>query len=174
MLLVTGRIRSPGGRVASPSGYPVRVHHSTSTPHPQLRICNSNRNRNRKEYESMPHLLVDYDAALQESFDRRRFARELHSLAARTADGVTIESCKTRFRRIDESVIAYDEPGQALVHVELAILPGRTAETKSALSQAILDLVRSHTESVPGVTVHASVDIRDLSDAYVKQVVPAK
>ncbi|WP_066934738.1 5-carboxymethyl-2-hydroxymuconate Delta-isomerase [Streptomyces sp. NBRC 110611] len=121
----------------------------------------------------MPHILVDYDAALQESFDRRRFARELHSLAAKTADGITIESCKTRFRRVDETVIAHDEPGQALIHVELAILPGRTAETKSALSQSILDLVRSHTASVPGVTVHASVDIRDLSDAYIKQVTPA-
>lgn len=121
----------------------------------------------------MPHILVDYDASLQELFDRRRFARELHSLAAETVDGLTVETCKTRFRRVDEAVIAHGEPGQALIHVEFAILPGRTAQTKKALSQAVLDLVRSHTASVTGVAVHASVDITDLSTAYVKHVAPA-
>ncbi|MGW1373263.1 5-carboxymethyl-2-hydroxymuconate Delta-isomerase [Streptomyces sp. NPDC002446] len=121
----------------------------------------------------MPHILVDYDEALQKSFDRPRFARELHSLAAKTVDGITVESCKTRFRRVDEAVIAHGEPGQALIHVEFAILPGRTAEAKVALGQAVLDLVRSHTASVPGVAVHASVDVRDLGAAYAKHVAPA-
>ncbi|MGP8296616.1 5-carboxymethyl-2-hydroxymuconate Delta-isomerase [Streptomyces inhibens] len=121
----------------------------------------------------MPHILVEYDEALQGSFDRRRFALELHSLAAKTVDGITIESCKTRFRCVDEAVIAHGEPAQALIHVEFALLPGRTTEAKSALSQAVLELVRSHTASVPGTTIHASVDVRDLGAAYSKHVAPA-
>ncbi|MFE0378125.1 5-carboxymethyl-2-hydroxymuconate Delta-isomerase [Streptomyces inhibens] len=121
----------------------------------------------------MPHILVEYDEALQGSFDRRRFALELHSLAAKTVDGITIESCKTRFRCVDEAVIAHGEPEQALIHVDFAILPGRTTEIKSALSQAVLELVRSHTASVPGTAVHASVDVRDLDAAYSKHVAPA-
>lgn len=121
----------------------------------------------------MPHILVDYDAALQDVFDRRRFALELHSLAAKTVDGITVESCKTRFRRVDEAVIAHGEPGQALIHVEFAILPGRTTDTKSALSRAVLDLVRSHTAAAPGLAVHASVDVCDLGAAYAKHLAPA-
>ncbi|MGG7569111.1 5-carboxymethyl-2-hydroxymuconate Delta-isomerase [Streptomyces sirii] len=122
----------------------------------------------------MPHILVDYDEALQESFDRRGFARELHKLAAETVDGITVESCKTRFRRVDEAVIAHDEPGHALIHVEFAILPGRSTPTKSALSRAVLDLLRRHTASATAVAVHASVDIRDLSEAYANHVAPAR
>ncbi|MEW1751634.1 5-carboxymethyl-2-hydroxymuconate Delta-isomerase [Streptomyces angustmyceticus] len=118
----------------------------------------------------MPHITVDYDAPLDGFFDRRCFARELHTLAAKTVDGITVESCKTRFRRVDEAVIADGEPGQALIHIDFAILPGRTTETKAALSQAVLDLVRSHTAAVPDTVVHASVDVSDLSGAYRKHV----
>ncbi|KPC58830.1 5-carboxymethyl-2-hydroxymuconate Delta-isomerase [Streptomyces chattanoogensis] len=121
----------------------------------------------------MPQILVDYDATLQDFLDRRRFARELHALAAQTVDGITVESCKTRFRCVDEAVIAHDEPQQSLIHVDFAILPGRTTEAKSALSRAVLDLVSSHTASATGVTVHASVDVRDLDASYTKRVVPA-
>ncbi|MEU9114531.1 isomerase [Streptomyces sp. NPDC048483] len=121
----------------------------------------------------MPHILVDYDATLQEFLDRRRFAHELHALAAKTVDGITVESCKTRFRCVDEVVIAHDEPQHALIHVDFAILPGRTTETKSVLSRAVLDLVSSHTAAASGVTVHASVDVRDLDGSYTKREAPA-
>ncbi|UWS70046.1 hypothetical protein [Streptomyces noursei] len=73
----------------------------------------------------MPHILVDHDASLREALDPRRFAHALHALAAETVDGITVESCKTRFRCVDEAVIAHDEPQQALVHVDFAILPGQ-------------------------------------------------
>ncbi|MFH8681013.1 5-carboxymethyl-2-hydroxymuconate Delta-isomerase [Streptomyces lydicus] len=118
----------------------------------------------------MPHILVEYDRALLEVLDRRRFALELHALAARTVDGITVESCKTRFRCPEEVVIAHGDPQQALIHIELAILPGRTPQTRSALGAAVLQLVRRHTASASGVAVHASVDVRELTAAYAKHV----
>ncbi|WP_043262998.1 isomerase [Streptomyces sp. CT34] len=120
----------------------------------------------------MPHILIDHDATLREVLDRRRFAHELHALAAKTVDGITVESCKTRFRCVDDVVIAHGEPQQALIHVDFAILPGRTTETKTLLSQAVLDLVRTHTAAATGLTVHASVEVRDLDAAYAKHVKP--
>ncbi|OLZ66427.1 isomerase [Streptomyces sp. IMTB 2501] len=122
----------------------------------------------------MPHIVVDHDATLLEYLDRRRFARELHALAARTVEGITVESCKTRFRCVDEAVIAHDEPQRALVHVDFAILPGRTTETKSELGRAVIDLLRSHTAAATDVTVHASVEVRDLDAAYTNHVTPAR
>ncbi|SHL45287.1 5-carboxymethyl-2-hydroxymuconate Delta-isomerase [Streptomyces yunnanensis] len=121
----------------------------------------------------MPHILVDHDATLREFLDTRRFAHELHALAAKTVDGITIESCKTRFRCVEEVVIAHDAPRQSLIHVDFAILPGRTTETKTALGQAVLDLVRAHTAAATQLTVHASVEVRDLDAAYTKHVTPA-
>ncbi|MGD3112839.1 5-carboxymethyl-2-hydroxymuconate Delta-isomerase [Streptomyces sp. YGL11-2] len=118
----------------------------------------------------MPHILIDHDATLREVLDRRRFARELHALAAKTVDGITVESCKTRFRCVDDVVIAHDEPQHALIHVEFAILPGRSTETKTLLSQVVLDLVRTHTAAATGLTVHASVEVRDLDASYAKHV----
>ncbi|MCB5909048.1 5-carboxymethyl-2-hydroxymuconate Delta-isomerase [Streptomyces pinistramenti] len=119
----------------------------------------------------MPHILVSYDTSLHDVLDRRRFARDLHALAAQTVDGVTVESCKTRFQRVEETVIADDEPGQALIHLEFALLPGRTAQVKTALSRATLELLRQHTAAAPDtLVVHASVDVTDLDAAYTKHV----
>ncbi|MFI1198393.1 5-carboxymethyl-2-hydroxymuconate Delta-isomerase [Streptomyces sp. NPDC020883] len=121
----------------------------------------------------MPHILVDHDATLREFLDSRRFAHELHTLAAKTIDGITVESCKTRFRCVEDVVIAHDAPQQALIHVDFAILPGRSTETKTTLSQAVLDLVRAHTAAATHLTVHASVEVRDLDAAYTKHVTAA-
>ncbi|MEU7640377.1 MULTISPECIES: 5-carboxymethyl-2-hydroxymuconate Delta-isomerase [unclassified Streptomyces] len=121
----------------------------------------------------MPHILIDHDASLREVLDRRRFAHELHALAAKKVDGITVESCKTRFRCVEDVVIAHDQPRQALIHVDFAILPGRATETRQELGQAVLDLVRAHTANATGLTVHASVEVRDLDAAYAKHVEPA-
>ncbi|MGW5118084.1 5-carboxymethyl-2-hydroxymuconate Delta-isomerase [Streptomyces noursei] len=121
----------------------------------------------------MPHILVDHDASLREALEPRRFAHALHALAAETVDGITVESCKTRFRCVDEAVIAHDEPQQSLVHVDFAILPGRSTDTKTRLAEAVLELVRAHTAAATDRTVHASVEVRDLDAAYVKHVRPA-
>ncbi|MBC2902280.1 5-carboxymethyl-2-hydroxymuconate Delta-isomerase [Streptomyces cupreus] len=118
----------------------------------------------------MPHITVDYDKPLDGFFNRRRFALELHALAAKTVDGITVESCKTRFRYVEEAVISDGKPGQALIHIDFAILPGRSTQTKTELSRAVLDLVRAHTATVPDTVVHASVDVHDLSASYTKHV----
>ncbi|MEG3626580.1 5-carboxymethyl-2-hydroxymuconate Delta-isomerase [Streptomyces poriticola] len=118
----------------------------------------------------MPHITVDCDEPLDGFRDRRRFALDLHTLAARTVEGSTVESCRTRFRRAEESVIADGGPGHALIHIGFAVLPGRATETKTALSRAVLDLVRAHTASVPDTVVHASVDVQDLSAPFTKHV----
>jgi 5-carboxymethyl-2-hydroxymuconate isomerase len=116
----------------------------------------------------LPHMIIEYSDSLSGFFDRRRFALELHSLTAKVL-GTGIGDCKTRFRCADEVVIADGTPGHALIHVEIAILPGRAPETKAALSRAVLDLVMGPTIAVPYLILHASVEVRDLSAAYLKQ-----
>ncbi|WP_405746129.1 isomerase [Streptomyces sp. NBC_01525] len=115
----------------------------------------------------MPQILVSYDASLDDVLDRRAFARELHAVAAETDDGITVGGCRTRFQRVEETVVGDDQPGQALVHLEFAILPGRTEVAKRALGAAVLDVLRRHTAVVPpGTVVHASVDVTELGTAY--------
>jgi 5-carboxymethyl-2-hydroxymuconate isomerase len=115
----------------------------------------------------MPQILVSYDASLDDVLDRQAFARELHTVAAETDDGITVGGCRTRFQRVEETVIGDDRPGQALIHLEFAILPGRTEGAKRALGAAALGVLRRHTATVPpGTVVHASVDVTELGTAY--------
>ncbi|MFE1874413.1 5-carboxymethyl-2-hydroxymuconate Delta-isomerase [Streptomyces sp. NPDC059496] len=116
----------------------------------------------------MPHAVVDYSDSLTGAFDRRAFALELHALVVEILD-TAIGNCKTRFHRLEESVVGEGTDGRAVVvHVEMAIAGGRTAQTKSRLTRAVLELVERHTAKAAGLEVHASVDVRDLGEAYTK------
>lgn len=109
----------------------------------------------------MPHITVDYSDILAETFDRRGFGLALHPLLARTVEGSTT-GCKTRFRRIDDCVIADGSEDIAMVHVEVALLSGRTREAKAELSRQVLGLVRDFVKPAPGLSLHTSVDVSDL------------
>jgi 5-carboxymethyl-2-hydroxymuconate isomerase len=109
----------------------------------------------------MPHITVDYSDVLTDTFDRRGFGQALHPLVARAVDG-SVTACKTRFRRADECVIADGETDIAMVHVEVALLSGRTPEVKGELSRSVLRLLRGYVEPTPGHALHASVDVSEL------------
>lgn len=117
----------------------------------------------------MPQITVDYSASLTDAFDRRGFAGALHPLTAKIVS-TPVDTCKTRFRCAEETFVADGAPEHAVVHVELALMPGRTDEVKAELSRAVLELVRAYTGSAPGAVVHWSVDVTDLGAAYCKSV----
>ncbi|KUJ69482.1 isomerase [Streptomyces albus subsp. albus] len=118
----------------------------------------------------MPHIVVDYSDTLAAAFDRRAFGLALHPLVAGLLDA-PIDTCKTRFRRIEEGFIGDGSPDQAMIHIELAILSGRTPEVRRELSRAVLDLAREHFISPAGATVTLTVDVTHLDiDCYSKQV----
>ncbi|MFF5447285.1 5-carboxymethyl-2-hydroxymuconate Delta-isomerase [Streptomyces sp. NPDC012888] len=117
----------------------------------------------------MPQITVDYSANLSEVFARRAFALALHSLTAEVAGGA-VADCKTRFRCLEEVHVADGAPENAVVHVELGLLAGRTEAVKAELSAAVLDLLRTHLPSGDGRVVHASVDVVELGPAYRKYV----
>ncbi|MET9320120.1 hypothetical protein ABZX75_07990 [Streptomyces sp. NPDC003038] len=47
--------------------------------------------------------------------------------------------------RREPAVIEDGAPGQVLIHVEVALLPGRPPEDESRLSRAVIELVKRHT-----------------------------
>ncbi|KAA0931907.1 5-carboxymethyl-2-hydroxymuconate Delta-isomerase [Streptomyces apricus] len=117
----------------------------------------------------MPQITVDYSAPLAEGFDRQGFAVALHAVVVETAAAKS-EACKSRFRAVDDVVVGAQTAGHALVHVSLALLPGRSDEVKSALTSRTLELVRAYVKPVDGVALHASAEVRDLEPSYQKFV----
>ncbi|MBQ0830060.1 5-carboxymethyl-2-hydroxymuconate Delta-isomerase [Streptomyces tagetis] len=113
----------------------------------------------------MPQITVDYSAPLADAFDRPAFARALHTavvdiVAARPA------ACMTRFRRAEETVVGPDEAGHVLVHVEVALLAGRSEEAKARLTDAVVELLRAHVRPAGGAVRHLSAEVRDLDASY--------
>jgi 5-carboxymethyl-2-hydroxymuconate isomerase len=117
----------------------------------------------------MPQITVDHSGLPADAFDRKRFALALHEVVVDKA-AAQIDACKTRFRQTGDIVVGAEDDGHALVHVGIAMLPGRTDETKAALTAAVLDLLRAHVESDGGLTLHASAEVRDLDASYQKFV----
>ncbi len=115
----------------------------------------------------MPQITIDYSAPLADAFDRKGFVLALHAVVVETA-AAKIEACKTRFRRTEDIVIGTEADGHALVHVTVALLSGRTDETKAALTGATLEVLRAHVKPADGVTLHASAEVRDLDASYTK------
>ncbi|MFF1813330.1 5-carboxymethyl-2-hydroxymuconate Delta-isomerase [Streptomyces sp. NPDC058251] len=115
----------------------------------------------------MPQITVDYSAPLEDTFDRRGFALALHAEVVETA-AAKIGACKTQFRRTEDTVVGADTDGHAIVHVTLALLAGRTDETKVKLTEAVLELLRTYVKPAGGLELHASADVRDLDPSYRK------
>ncbi|MBX9425624.1 MULTISPECIES: 5-carboxymethyl-2-hydroxymuconate Delta-isomerase [Streptomyces] len=110
----------------------------------------------------MPQITVDYSAPL----DRRGFALALHPFVVETVD-TALDACKTRFREVEELVAGDGTDHDVIVHVEIALLPGRTDELKGRLSEGVLDLLPAHLKTTDGVRL--SVEVRDLEPSYRKR-----
>lgn len=115
----------------------------------------------------MPQITVDYSAELDDTFDRPGFAGALHPLIAETVT-TKVAACKTRFRRVEETVVADAPGGDALVHVDISLLAGRTPEVKNRLTESVLELLAARIRQTDGLTLHLSVEARDLDPSYRK------
>ncbi|MEU1848824.1 isomerase [Streptomyces sp. NPDC019990] len=113
----------------------------------------------------MPQITVDYSADLGDGFDRPGFAKALHEATVGIA-AAKPQACKTRFRRTENIVVGPETEGHAHVHVHIALLPGRTEETRARLTETALELLRTHLKADPGVVLHASAEVRELDASY--------
>ncbi len=117
----------------------------------------------------MPQITVEYSASLTEVFDRQGFALTFHPAAAELISS-SVPGFKTRFVRLDEAVIGAGDPADAMVHVSIALLPGRDAALKDRLAELTLTTLSDHVKFTPDHNTQLTVEIRDLA-TYHKQVV---
>ncbi|GLW72561.1 hypothetical protein Kpho02_48600 [Kitasatospora phosalacinea] len=108
----------------------------------------------------MPLITVDHTDRLAGSFDRRGFGLALNRLAVELL-GATSTKCKTRFRRTEENVVGADADTFALVAVKVEIFPGRSAEAKAALAEAVLEALPEYLGPDAG-PVQVAVQVEEL------------
>lgn len=111
----------------------------------------------------MPNITVDHSAALDGRLDRPALAGAVHQACVDLV-GARIPACKTRFRSAEETVVGDGTEEAHVVHIEIALLAGRTEEARTALTEAVLALLPGHIKEPEGI--HLSVEVRDLEAAY--------
>ncbi|WP_333739094.1 5-carboxymethyl-2-hydroxymuconate Delta-isomerase [Streptomyces sp. IBSBF 2806] len=118
----------------------------------------------------MPQITVEVSSGL-DHVDWRGFALELHPVVVETA-AAQLQACKTRVLRTEADVVgavaADGDAGPAIVNLTIALLAGRTDETKARLAESALELLRKHIAPVDGVSLHVSAEVRDLDPSYRK------
>ncbi|MGY0489300.1 5-carboxymethyl-2-hydroxymuconate Delta-isomerase [Streptomyces sp. WG-D5] len=107
----------------------------------------------------MPQITVDYSPRLGDTLDRAALATALHALVVEGSG--SHGTCKTFFRAATETyVVGGEHEDVPVVHVEVALLPGRSERTVHRLSQRILALL---IERVGDDGVVCSVEVRPLA-----------
>ncbi|MFG2885297.1 5-carboxymethyl-2-hydroxymuconate Delta-isomerase [Streptomyces sp. NPDC048297] len=115
-----------------------------------------------RQAHSMPVTNVDCSSALASAFDCQGFAHALHPLVCKII-GAEPQACRTHFRRLDERVTVYGASDQAVIHIELMIMSGRSEDTRAELGREVLALARAHTADAPRLTVQTSVLVSEVN-----------
>ncbi|MEU0412622.1 isomerase [Streptomyces griseorubiginosus] len=116
----------------------------------------------------MPQITVERSPYL-DHVDWEEFALALHPVVVETA-AAKLEGCKTRVLRSEDEAVGGEKENHAIVNVSVALLAGRSEETKAKLAEAVVDLLRKHVGPTDGLTVHLSAEVRDLDASYTKAV----
>ena len=109
----------------------------------------------------MPQIVVSYSESLLPLFDRRAFARELHREAGKIIDAAP-DDYKTRFLPIETWAIGDGQGPDTLVHVEFALLSGRSEEARAQLAATLLTVLREAIPEAPART-HFTVEVREMN-----------
>jgi 5-carboxymethyl-2-hydroxymuconate isomerase len=118
----------------------------------------------------MPQIRIEYSGNIGSSFDARDFARQVHELVAATVD-TELGNCKTRLVELSDFLIGDGSDNQAMIHVDVRILSGRTQPQKEQLGQAVLAALeqaihKSH------LWLQLTVEVRELDrDNYHKHLI---
>lgn len=120
----------------------------------------------------MPHLTLEYTNNLP-AFDQEEALLRLNRVLSDSGhfDEVDI---KSRAVVLDRFVIGISPHRRAFVHVTLALMSGRPAEVKSAMSKAVLQELQRIFPVSPDAHLQLCVEVVDINqDTYEKAVVEA-
>lgn len=106
----------------------------------------------------MPHIIIEYTNNLEEKVKESDLISHVHK-AAINSGLFSPSAIKTRLRKVDEYIIGNNpkETG-SFVHISVALLEGRIAEQKFALSNSLHKILKSTFSDANSL----SVDVRDM------------
>lgn len=120
----------------------------------------------------MPHLTVEYTNNLP-TFDAGDVLLALNGVLASCGHFEDID-IKSRAIRLDIHLVGRGQPSHGFVHAKLAILSGRSEDTKRALSEALLRTLQDASQWPADTAVQLCVEVQEIERAsYAKVTVGA-
>ncbi len=118
----------------------------------------------------MPHLTLEYTNNLT-ALDAGRVLLALNHALVASGQFEDID-IKSRALPLETFLIGTSVGNHAFVHVKLALLSGRSSQTKSELSSALLRVLRANCEAGAGNHLQLCVEVQDIDRAsYAKDSV---
>ena len=120
----------------------------------------------------MPHLTLEYTSNLSDLDPKQVLVALNHALVA---SGQFEEfDIKSRALPLDTYLVGTTDERRAFVHAKLALLSGRSAQTKNELSGAMLQVLRVACKGRGGCSVQLCAEIIDIDRAsYAKDLLNA-
>lgn len=110
----------------------------------------------------MPHLTLEYTANLSDTPPDSELLLHLHHLL-RTTAGISIGNCKSRWRKVDDWVVAGGDRNGAFVHLDLRFLEGRSLEIQQAVGREALELLKAHFHpGAEGMELQITVEVGEI------------
>lgn len=115
----------------------------------------------------MPHLTLEHSGNL-DAFDAPVLLLKLNRTLAASGHFREVE-IKSRVVRQDCFLVGTQPERRAYVHARLALLQGRSAETKAELSQSLLRVLKDHWEGYAAQQLQLCVEIQEIErDSYAR------
>ncbi len=118
----------------------------------------------------MPHLVVEYSANCPDQPDFQEIFDGMHTTLVEL--GICpLTAIKSRVHRLEEFRVANGSKQNVFVHLSVALLPGRSAESKSQLAQSLFAKLKSGFPRTLAESPHSvTLEIRELDgSSYQKQ-----
>ncbi len=118
----------------------------------------------------MPHLTLEYSANL-DPFDTESILLALNEALAASGQFDEVD-IKSRCVRRDAFLVGTSHAPRAFVHATLAILSGRALDTRRALSEQVLAVLKAHFGAPSGTHLQLSAQVVEIErESYAKAAI---
>jgi len=109
----------------------------------------------------VPQITIEYSANAASAFDARAYALRVHDLLVEHVE-TELPSCKTRLVEHPSTVIGDGAAASGMIHVDLRILSGRTADQKKRLGETAFAALEAAVRKQDGVDLQLTLEVREL------------
>jgi len=110
----------------------------------------------------MPQITLEYTANCRHNDQFSSLFHSIHKVIHKIG-GISLDNCKSRAIPLDNFLIANGDSSHAFAHLSVRFVEGRHEETRIALGQRCLELLKGYfSESINTQKIQLTVEVQDI------------